>query len=39
MVCGPTGSGKTALVAGVASLCYDRGSRVSFVADRIVLLD
>ena len=39
MVCGPTGSGKTELATGVLSLCYDRGSRVSFVADRIVLVD
>ena len=39
MVCGPTGSGKTELAAGVVSLCYDRGSRVSFLADRLVLVD
>ena len=39
MVSGPTGSGKTELAAGVASLCYDRGTRVSFIADRLVLVD
>ena len=39
MVCGPTGSGKTELAAGVVSLCYDQGSRVSFIADRLVLVD
>lgn len=39
MVCGPTGSGKIELTAGFVSPCYDTSSRVSFLADHLVLVN
>ena len=39
IACGPTGSGKTEMAASLITGAQARGTRVVFVADRIVLVD
>ena len=39
ILCLPTGGGKTVIAASMIQACIDKGSRVTFVADRLALVD